>query len=379
MPENRHAVEPEEMMAYLDGELPATRAAEAMNHLERCPDCQKLAADLRRVSQEMAAWQIEPPRVMAPPQPAVERPQWTFPSLFREPRYAIALAVSCIGLGLIVLRTTRPTHQAMGIARLASENSAIAVSQEPLRPPLPQASPIAAPPVENAAPAAPMIERTASLTVTTRDFDQLRARIDAILAHSHGYLADLTLGAPQGSGRSLNATLRVPAAILDATLAELRQLGRVESESQKGEDITRHFADLVARLTNARNTEQRLTQILAQRTGRLSDVLEVEREIDRVRGEIEQMEAERRTAADHVAFAIIDLTASEAYHAEIRLSPVSTGTRLRNAAVEGYRNMVEGLIAVATALMAYGPAVFLWALLAFLIGGWLLRRKKARN
>ena len=62
MPEIRHAIEPEEMMAYLDGELPAARAAEAMTHLERCAECQKLAADLRRVSQEMAAWQVEPPR-----------------------------------------------------------------------------------------------------------------------------------------------------------------------------------------------------------------------------------------------------------------------------------------------------------------------------
>lgn len=65
MPEIRHAIEPEEMMAYLDGELPAARAAEAMTHLERCAECQKLAADLRRVSQEMAAWQIEAPRAMA--------------------------------------------------------------------------------------------------------------------------------------------------------------------------------------------------------------------------------------------------------------------------------------------------------------------------
>ncbi len=114
-----------------------------------------------------------------------------------------------------------------------------------------------------------------------------RPGIDAILAaRRRGYLANLTLNTPQGAGRSLSATLRVPAADLDAALADLRQLGRVESESQKGDDVTRQYADLVARLANARNTEQRLSQILAQRTGKLSDVLDVERENARFRCEI---------------------------------------------------------------------------------------------
>jgi len=224
-----------------------------------------------------------------------------------------------------------------------------------------------------------MIERTAALNLTTRDFDQLRARIEAILARRHGYLAELTFSAPQASGRSLSASLRIPAAELDAALAELRQLGRVETESQKAEDVTRQYADLVARLTNARNTEQRLTQLQAQRTGKLSDVLEVEREIGRVRGEIEQMEAERRTTANQVAFAGVQLNASEDYKAQLQLSPDSTLTRLRNAAVEGYKNLAEGLVGAMLVLITYGPSVLIWGALAFLVGRWAWRRSKSRR
>jgi anti-sigma factor RsiW len=50
VPDLGHIVEPEEIMAYLDGELPSARAAAAMNHLERCAECRNLAADLRRQS-----------------------------------------------------------------------------------------------------------------------------------------------------------------------------------------------------------------------------------------------------------------------------------------------------------------------------------------
>src|ERR1700727_2160760 len=54
-----HLIEQEEVMAYLDGELPVDRAAVAMSHLERCPECQSLAAGLRSVSQKLMTWEIE--------------------------------------------------------------------------------------------------------------------------------------------------------------------------------------------------------------------------------------------------------------------------------------------------------------------------------
>src|SRR6516225_4979772 len=60
---SNHPLEHEEIMAYLDGELPPERAAEAASHLERCSQCKQLAADLREVSQMMMAWQVEEPEL----------------------------------------------------------------------------------------------------------------------------------------------------------------------------------------------------------------------------------------------------------------------------------------------------------------------------
>src|SRR5215470_5272424 len=56
---NSHAIDELELMAYLDGELPRERAAAAAAHLETCRECQAIASDLRSVSQELAAWQVE--------------------------------------------------------------------------------------------------------------------------------------------------------------------------------------------------------------------------------------------------------------------------------------------------------------------------------
>jgi anti-sigma-K factor RskA len=64
------------------------------------------------------------------------------------------------------------------------------------------------------------------------------------------------------------------------------------------------------------NTEQRLTDLLRQRTGKLSDVLEVETEFSHVHGEIEQMEAQRRLLSKQVEFSTITATVTEEFKAQ---------------------------------------------------------------
>ena len=129
--------------------------------------------------------------------------------------------------------------------------------------------------------------------------------------------------------------------------------------------MTSQYVDLNARLDNSRHTEQRLTDLLQNRTGKLSDVLSVENELARVRGEIESMEAERKTMANQVDFATLNLALSEDYRAQLQVVPPSTFTRLSNAAVEGYRNLTDGLMAVALFFLASGPSLLLWAAILF--------------
>src|SRR5260370_18291504 len=59
MNRRNHMVEREELMAYLDGELPAEQAIETAAHLEHCRECQKLAAELKEVSEMLVAWEVE--------------------------------------------------------------------------------------------------------------------------------------------------------------------------------------------------------------------------------------------------------------------------------------------------------------------------------
>jgi hypothetical protein len=209
----------------------------------------------------------------------------------------------------------------------------------------------------------PMIARTVSLSLIAKDFDSSRASLETILVRHNGYAANLSVSTPQDAARSLQASLRIPAPQLAAALAELKSLGRVELENQNGEEVTQQHADLVARLKNSRETERRLQAILTQRTGKISDVLEVEQEIARVRGEIEQMEAEQKNLEHRVDFATIDLKLSEEYKAKLDSATPSISTQIHNAAVNGYRNVADTLLSIVLFFAEYGPVLCFWLLL----------------
>lgn len=214
-------------------------------------------------------------------------------------------------------------------------------------------------------PHGPMIVRTASLALVTKEFEKMRTAIQEIVAKHGGFFGQLNVSGEANTGRTLSATVRVPADVLDKVLAELRNLGRVRTESQSGEEVTQQHVDLTARLSNAHATEKRLVEVLQKRTGKVGDVLEVEREIARVRGESERMEAERRALEKRVQFATVQLRVTEDFQAELEVAPPTTSTQLRNAAVEGYKSAVENAIGLAVFFLNAGPTLLLWALIFF--------------
>ncbi len=69
--------------------------------------------------------------------------------------------------------------------------------------------------------------------------------------------------------------------------------------------------DITARVANAKRLEQRLIQLLATRTGRLEDVLAVERELARVREEIERAEGRLRYLRTRAAMSTLTVLVHE--------------------------------------------------------------------
>jgi hypothetical protein len=432
MSTRNHPIEQEELMAYLDGELATNRAVAAAAHLEHCAECQELAADLRKLSQEMMVWEVEAADIEVKMPIAIAAAGQDRPRASKKKRLGWRTLLTRRGLAwaggstavlLLVLSFFSVSHLRPQYARIntyispapsaprqsvddnyspsygrnsgslngslrgkgeASDGTlAGLISSNANRGSRIRESESEGNETdsnEHTVPTVPMIARVAGITLTTKEFDKTRASLEEILKRHNGYMGELKVSAPSDAGRSLTATLRIPAQQLDAAMTELKKLGRVEDESQGGEEVTQQYVDLEARLANGKHTEQRLTEILRTRTGKLQDVLKVELEIDRVRGEIEQMQAEKKELSKRVAFATLNTTVKEEYFAKLQGTPPSTGSRFRNAAVDGYNTVVEGLIDVGLFLLSAGPSLLLWAAILFFPARWVwkkLRRKFA--
>lgn len=393
-----HPVSPQEVMAFLDGELTPERAQSVSIHIEECAECQKFRDSFRSTSQTLGGWSVPavPERVEGqvskgvadirsiPPNPFISDLRRILGRRSTWALGAMALAVLMIFLG----RLDRPSMMKMASERAYQYDLPQQSVDVPPRPregltlPLPErgrnvvsqgkdeTKTLYVGRIESE----PMIARTVSLSIVVKDFDAGRASLDAILARHNGYAANLSASTPQSAARVIQASLRIPEPQLAATIGELKALGRVENETQNGEEVTQQHADLVARLKNSRETEQRLQDVLRTRTGKVKDVLEVEEEIARVRGEIEQMEAEQKTLEHRVEFATIDLKLAEEYKAQLTSPAPSAGMQLRNAIVNGFRNASESLLSIILFLAEAGPTLLLWLALLFIPARLLWRR-----
>jgi hypothetical protein len=104
--------------------------------------------------------------------------------------------------------------------------------------------------------------------------------------------------ASEGDGSGAAAmTFAIEPARLGQLVEALSPLGRVLSRVSSAQDVTEEWVDLDARLANARAVRSRLEELLRFKTSKLADVVLVERELERVGSELEQMEGRRKYLA----------------------------------------------------------------------------------
>jgi hypothetical protein len=391
----------EEIMAFADGELSANRAQSISTHIEECAECREFAASLRSTSQILSNWTVPSApidgeledriRIAAARNPALDESLnfkifqctklWTWKHWASGLAATAALSVLLLGLTTSSRLGDRAKYVSVPIREQGKRTVATGSGfgngpMDKLQ--AQEEKAIKEVPDHSWLQSGPMIARTVSLSTVVKNFDAGRASLDAILAGHNGYAAGLNVGTPQGAARTLQASLRIPAPQLAATIVELKALGRVEAETQDGEEVTQQHADLLARLKNSRETEQRLQDVLRTRTGKVKDVLEVEEQIARVRGEIEQMEAEQQTLEHRVNFATIDLRLAEEYKAELTTPAPSVVMQLRNALVDGFRTAFRSLLALVLFFAECGPTLLLW-LMILSFPAWLLWRRYQRS
>ena len=139
-----------------------------------------------------------------------------------------------------------------------------------------------------------LIVRTGQAGIEVDSLERSMAELRRIVQRVGGFVADASVQSGRNQLRSATLQLKVPASRFDDLTEGLEPLGRLQFVNVSAEDVSEEFVDLTARVANGHRLEDRLVELLRTRTGKLQDVLSVERELARVREEIERMEGRMR-------------------------------------------------------------------------------------
>lgn len=231
---------------------------------------------------------------------------------------------------------------------------------------------------------------TQTLRLEVDDTADSIAAIRALVTKHDGIISDLQVatdtedelyrydeyGYQTGSGAALRGwvTVRVPADGFDAFVAAVSDLGTIRYQSEGSQDVTQEHVDLSARLANLRAEEARLREFFDAATD-VEDMLAIEVELSRVRGEIESLDAQVKYLERQAAMATITI---ELVEPKPVVRPEGESWGFVDAITDGVRGAAD-LMAFAISFIIATAPIWIVALIALLVTRILLRRRKTHH
>ena len=323
------------LSGYLDGRVSAEERRQVEAHLDACAICRATLADLRRtvaLVQDLepvgapAAFRTAVQERLQAERSAPNRGRRVWPlawSLPARPTWRAALAAAAVVLiGLFSVNLWQELSPRREVGERVFRQSAPAPGADvrsaneqgfgQLQPvgvpgaPLPSAQ--APGPGAARLPFERQVIRTGGLQVEVPNFEDASKALVRIAESSGGFIADTTTSQEEPPYGTF--VLRVPALRFSPALDQIEALGKVTERRVSGQDVTEEFVDLQARVRNLEAHERQLLTFM-ERATRVADLLAIEQELSRVRGEIEQLTGRLRFLGNRVEMATIQVTLRE--------------------------------------------------------------------
>ncbi|NLJ34422.1 MAG: DUF4349 domain-containing protein [Firmicutes bacterium] len=389
----------DQLSAYMDKMLPTAQMRVIAEHLSLCPHCR---GELQQLEETVAllrqVGEVEPPpdltdAIMDKIQTVAQEDKGAAPiwRRFQNRKYygGLIAAAACLLIAAIIVGRGLPSFKmaadgglSEGITEDVGDYNALS---------LPRIAPgdmrLEMDAVEEEGkdftPArafgekrmARMVSKEAHLTLLVEDVDREFDRVVFLVEGAGGFVQNSGTW-EKGKQRVSNLTLRVPVDRFSDILAQLAELGQVEGRELGGQDVTMEYVDTEARLRNLKRQEERFLDIL-QRADTVEDILQVEGELERVRGEIEALTAHLKNLDDLVGLSTIDMELRQLKVSARRIAPPSLAGVMTAALKASISTFNDILYFFATAIVIGGGIIpFLpFLLLAYLGYGWYKKKR----
>lgn len=167
-----------------------------------------------------------------------------------------------------------------------------------------------------------------------------------------------------------NLTIRVPSKNFDAFIAAVSKgVSYFEQKEISAENVTEQYIDLTSRLNTKRKLEARYLEIL-QKATKVSEILEIEKQISAIREEIEAKEGQLKYLENRVSESTVRI---EFYKTIAQKEGVkaSYGSKIWTAIQSGFFSLSEFLISI----ISLWPFIILFCIFAYFIRKRFKRKK----
>ena len=213
------------------------------------------------------------------------------------------------------------------------------------------------------------IIKQASLRFETDDLDDTFAQIQKAITANKGTIQNDTEGKDYDNIYR-NLTVRIPSQNFDAFIKSVSEgVSYFERKEISAEDVTEQYIDLNSRLKTKKKLEERYLQIL-QKATKISEILEIEKQISIIREEIEAKEGQLKYLESRVSESTITIEFYKTI-AEKEAVKTSYGSKIWTAVKSGFFGLSSFLISI----ISVWPFIILFVLIAYLIRKRFKRKK----
>lgn len=215
----------------------------------------------------------------------------------------------------------------------------------------------------------------ADVDLIVDDFVSFGHQLPNLVAANGGYVADVVIN-QRRSSRKGTWKVKVRSTDFQAFFNGLEKLGVIENHHQTAKDVTDQFVDLSARIVNKKRMEQRILELINAKRD-LQEVIGLEKELGRIRGDIERMQGHLNSLAKKTEFASITITAIEERQPEpiVALSFVDRVRGSWDHSVELLSAVVQHIAVVTAYLLPWLVVIGLLLIPVYLLRRWYLKRE----
>lgn len=208
--------------------------------------------------------------------------------------------------------------------------------------------------------------KNGNIAFETENLEETKANILGLVKKYDGYVASDSQN-NYGNRKSININVRIPAQHFDSILSGIsKNVSKFDTKNIRISDVTEEFLDIESRLKNKKELENKYLDIL-KKANTVQDILNVERELGKLREDIEATEGRLKYLQNQVAFSTLTIN-----FYKVSEHSSTFGNRISDGFANGFENLKGFFIG----LINVWPFILILSIIIFLIRKRFKKKKK---